>query len=434
MARIIHTADWHVGRNHGTCKRHEDHREVLAEVCQVIEARKPDLVIHAGDVFDIPRPATEDLQLAIDTLQRISDVAPTLVLLGNHDSPAYFRLFNTILRGDERLRFVIRAHPPEDGGIIDYRTAAGERIRVAPVPFIHENRQIDWFGDPNKFMGKYAERIGLINQALRAGLEDGFDPAHDILVYAAHLYVDGAHRSGKAERELHVSEVYATQTETLPQVSYAAFGHIHKPQPLPGGRTGRYCGSTLQLDFGEEGEQKSLVQIDAAPGKPAEIEVIELTAGRPLVSLRGTLEELGEKANDVGRAIVRVVVDTDEPIADLADRVRELLPEAEFTSLDQAIAGTRIEALDEAELEGEEQLGVPELFGQYLAECGTRTADAELVLKLFGELDSSELEEERPAERIAAVKELLEAPLPPPPEGDVQPEPPAAASIEELPA
>lgn len=420
MARIIHTGDWHVGRDLLGCDRRVDHREALTEICEIVEARKPDLVIHAGDLFDVPRPATEDLQLGIDALQRISDVAPTLVLLGNHDSPAYFRLFNTILRGSERLRFVIHAKPPEQGGIIDYTTASGQRIRVAPVPFIHQNRQIDWFGDPSRFTGDYARKVALINEALAEGLADGYDPARDVLIYAAHLYVAGAQRVGTGERDVHVTKDYATQPEALPQASYAAFGHIHKPQKLPGGRTGGYCGSTLQLDFGEEGEQKSLVLVEAGPGQPAEIQLIELNAGRPLMTLRGTLDQLTQRAGQVGRAIVKLVVDTDEPIPDLADRARAILPEAAFADLQQAIAGTRLESLNASELDGEEQLGIRELFERYLSEKGTRESDAELVRTLFIELESSEFEEEQAAASISSVKELLEASLPdPPPEAQL---------------
>lgn len=62
MALIAHTADWHIGRSLLGCDRRADHRAVLAEVCEQIEQRRPDLVIHSGDVFDGLRPATEDLR------------------------------------------------------------------------------------------------------------------------------------------------------------------------------------------------------------------------------------------------------------------------------------------------------------------------------------------------------------------------------------
>ena len=68
----------------------------------------------------------------------------------------------------------------------------------------------------------------------------------------------------------------------MPPVSYAAFGHIHKPQPLPGTVIGRYAGSIIPIDFGEEGEQKGAVVVEATPGRAARVEFVSLAAGRPL--------------------------------------------------------------------------------------------------------------------------------------------------------
>ena len=71
--------------------------------------------------------------------------------------------------------------------------------------------------------------------------------------------------------------------ECLPAVSYAAFGHIHKPQKLPGTQvTGRYAGSPIQLDFGETGERKSVVLADLRPGRQANIDIVGLSGGRQL--------------------------------------------------------------------------------------------------------------------------------------------------------
>lgn len=350
--------------------------------------------------------------------------------MGNHDSPAYFRLFSTILGDQERLRFLTHAKEPKHGGIIDVPTGAGQRIRVAAVPFIHENRQIDWFGDPQRFMADYSARIATINEVLGEGLADGYDAEHDVLLYAAHLYVAGAHWA-RSERPLHVSDVYATRSETLPQVSYAAFGHIHKPQQLPGAQLGHYCGSTLQLDFGEQGEQKSLVFVTAEPGQLATVQLVPLQAGRRVIALRGGLAQIAASAEEAGDALVKVIVDTDEPIADLSDRVREALPHATFVDIQQALTGTKLQSLGEAELDEQKQLGVNELFAQYLSEHGTRTTEAQLVHELFCSLDQAASEEQPAKDWVPALRELLDTPLPPAPAlpsaTDAQPvqEPPA---------
>ena len=95
-------------------------------------------------------------------------------------------------------------------------------------------------------------------------------------------------------------------------MSYAAFGHIHKPQRLPGPLTGRYAGSMIPIDFGEEGEAKGGVVVDAEPGRAAHVEFVALAAGRPLTTVTGALVELGQLLAPHPSTILRVrVTDTE---------------------------------------------------------------------------------------------------------------------------
>ena len=111
------------------------------------------------------------------------------------------------------------------------------------------------------------------------------------------------------ERRIEISDTYLTEADALPAVSYAALGHIHRPQAITrGGMTARYAGSPLQLDFGEAGEDKSVVVVDADPGRPVRVELVPLRAGRRLHEFTGTLEELRAQAGQIGDAFVRAVI------------------------------------------------------------------------------------------------------------------------------
>src|SRR5699024_1412281 len=126
----------------------------------------------------------------------------------------------------------------------------------------------------------YARRLRDIQAEFQRGLLDGYQPDHDILVFAAHLYVEGALPSW-TERPVEISDAYLTEAAALPAVSYAALGHIHRPQAITrGGLAARYAGSPLQLDFGEAGEDKSVVVADVDPGRPVRVELVPLRAGR----------------------------------------------------------------------------------------------------------------------------------------------------------
>jgi exonuclease SbcD len=318
-----------------------------------------------------------------------------------------------LLGTDSPVRFVSKARPPADGGIVEVQAGDGTRLRLAPVPFVHANRQVDWFGDPQRFMAVYATRMQLINDILWEGLEDGYDPARDVLLYAAHLHVSGAHLSG-SERLVHVSETYAAESAGLPIVSYSALGHIHKPQQVPG-RDAHYVGSPIQLDYGEAGEAKSSIVVDVLPGRPAEVQRLPLTAGRALLELRGSFEQIEARASQVDNELLRVVVETEDPILDLADALAELFPHATLVEVDERIASRTLKALDPSEADNEApEPTYQELLELYLHSTvtGDKTVPAGQVQTLFSALYDSLHEEGDPP--LDKLLEIMSAALPTP--------------------
>jgi exonuclease SbcD len=419
MAVVFHTSDWHVGKSLGRLSREEDHAAALDEIVDQARTAEPDLIIHSGDVFDGFRPATSDMRLALSALRGLGTIAPTVVLAGNHDSAALFEVFSLLLGDDSQVRFVPRARHPRDGGIIDVGSRDGsQRLRLAPMPFVHPNRQVDWFEDPRRFMGQYAQKLQAMNSLLREGLEDGFDPARDVLLYAGHLHVSGAHLSG-SERPLHVTDAYAAEASSLPAVSYSALGHIHKPQQLPG-QSAYYVGSPMQLDFGEAGQEKSSIVVIAGPGRPAEVTRIPLRSARPLRLLTGTFEAVKTAAAQVGRELVRVILETEDPIPDLADTIIELLPDATVVEIIEDVASRRLEILDPNALDPDEpEPTYDHLLERYLQARTTHDPEvpAERVQALFVAMSQETEPGEDPP--IEDLRPLLDAELPALPRNEV---------------
>jgi exonuclease SbcD len=402
--RLLHVSDWHIGRQTYRCSRRPDHEATLAEVVELAREARPHLVLHTGDVFDGFRPGYTEMAFAVEALKELAALAPVVVIAGNHDSPALFRLFDRLQGVDPRIRFVDRVRPPADGGVLDLPGADGEIVRLAFLPFVHANRMVDRFEDASTWTATYSERIQRIEEELERGLAAGYDSSRHVLLFAAHLYVSGARFSG-SERPLHVSDAYATRLRRLPNVSYAAFGHIHLPQPLPRRVTGRYAGSPIPLDFGEEGEQKEVVLVEAEPGAPAVVTPIALGGGRPLRTIVGTLDEVRAAAPTVGDALCRVTVCTDEPVPDLAALVAELLPGATVVEVNEDCAATRLEVVEATVSEADAEPGFRELFRAYLAERGTRGSQANRVLRTFETLVQAVETEE--IARLPDLDELL---------------------------
>lgn len=370
--RLLHVSDWHLGVTLGRLARQSDHETVLDEIVDVADDFAPHLIVHSGDLFDGFRPPVESMRLAMQTLRRLADRAPVVIVAGNHDSRPLFRLFDEIMaftgtRG--RIRFLADPTSADDPLSFPGDEDGEHTIRLAAMPFLHPNMLVDIFqARPQEWTGEYADGVRTLQRMQRRGLEDNYDHKRHINLYTAHLHVGGA-QLGKSERTVHVSTDYATDVEALPPVSYAAFGHIHKPQRLPGPTPGRYAGSPIQIDYGEIGEQKSVVTVDAAPGKSARIEPIDVSGGRPLVRHEGTLDELRRLAEDDANqapAIFTATVVTDEPTSGLVDEIARLFPNADLHVVHNRVMGQKVEAVHAADEELTD-INFRDLFSDYLA-------------------------------------------------------------------
>src|SRR5688500_4361574 len=87
--RILHTADWHLGRRLAGRSRHDEQIAVLDEICRIADDENVDVVVVAGDVFDAFVPPAEAEALFYSTMTRLADSGrrAVVVIAGNHDSP-----------------------------------------------------------------------------------------------------------------------------------------------------------------------------------------------------------------------------------------------------------------------------------------------------------------------------------------------------------
>lgn len=386
-------SDTHLGRRIGRHGREGEFDAVLDEITEIARTYRPDLVVHTGDLFDVRMPAVDDMSRGTTALRRLSAIAPVMAIAGNHDSPRLFDFFDHLENGDRpgervpgRVRYISRVRRAGKGGIHHYPTRAGHQaIRVAALPFVAQNRALEGFGGSQGPERDYARLLGAIQTDLGRGLLHDYRPDRDVLIFAAHLYVRGA-RPSYSERRADISDGCATAAPSFPRIGYGALGHIHKPQPVArSGFVGRYAGSPLQMDFGESGEVKSVVVVDAEPGRAAAVEVVPLSSGRRLLPLSGTLDQIAAEAGRVGDAFVKVTVHTREPGRDLAGKVERALPRAVIVSVEERCAAAVVRVLDRTNTQ-QEQPGEAEMFRAHLAQAGIGGINADHVMRTFGEL------------------------------------------------
>lgn len=324
-ARILHTSDWHLGVAVRNVPRDVDHDAVIAEIVSHAAVAEPDLIVHTGDLFHGGRPGMADFARAIRALRSLAEIAPVVVLAGNHDSAVALETLGIALEDPvprlvagggydphaacpARIRILHRPATAAKGAVATYPTATGGRVRLVGLPFLHANRVLDDFVDIHASHATYSDAIaGICARLAQTALDVDFEPVHDVAVFASHLHVSGARTS--SEKEIHVGTEYATDPAYLEsRYGYLAFGHIHISQPVAGGR-GRYAGSILEVDFGEEGETKQLVVADLIPGRRTDIHDVALTAGRRLHRVRAPYSALADHAAAVGDGLVEVTVE-----------------------------------------------------------------------------------------------------------------------------
>jgi DNA repair protein SbcD/Mre11 len=370
--RILHTSDWHVGRTIRGRSRAEEHRAVLAEIVGVAHEREVDLILIAGDQFDTGAPSPEAEAIVYRALLDLAATgAHVVVLAGNHDNPRRWSAVRPLLElGNVHLASSVTR--PDQGGVLDLPTPSGELARVALVPFLSQRSIVTgdqlMTADAAQQAGTYAERARRILAALTAEFGSG----DTVDVVAAHLTVaSGEPVLGGGERQAHTIFDYVVPPQAFPaSAHYVALGHLHLPHRVPGPAPTWYCGSPLHLDFGEADRgAKQVLLVEVSPDTPARVEGIPLRSGRRLRTLRGGLEQVIARRDEVGDDLLRVILE-EPPRPGLADEVRTALPHAVDVTVarpeDDPAAPGADEPFDAADL----RRSPVALFDEYLTEQG----------------------------------------------------------------
>ncbi|MFO0983378.1 MAG: exonuclease SbcCD subunit D [Planctomycetota bacterium] len=324
----MHTSDWHAGRLWKNVDRLTELEAVLDDLGSFIERERIDLMLVSGDLFDNVAPNAAAERLVFRFLKRVGSAgAHSVVIAGNHDSAARLDAWGTLAELVQ-VHVVGRPRRAEDGGVIELVTRGGERVVVAAVPFAPVRTLIsalELAEDETLAMQRYADGMSRIIASLAERFRDDA-----VNLLTAHTHLESAVFSG-SERRVHLGNEWAAMPQSLPaRAHYVALGHIHRPQavaaaPCPT----RYAGSPLQLDFGESGEAKSFVVVEAEPGLPAQVDQVAYRGGQELRVVEASLADLERDAEQLrASGWLKVIVPLAAPEPELNARVRRLLPNA----------------------------------------------------------------------------------------------------------
>ena len=326
--KILHTADWHLGKRLSRVDRADDLRRAVERVLAYCEEEDADVLVIAGDLFDNVCRA-DDVCRAIDHLKEavrpfLRRGGTILAITGNHDGETFCTtLQHTLaladpadLRPGDRLasgRFHLFTRP----AVHRLADRSGREVQFVLMPYPLASRYLDDAATdyPGGAEGKYRRLREAFVETLGRMRTDASFEAGLPSVLVAHLFLRGAKLSGGYEvtAEDEKSHIVCPPEDLGAGWAYVALGDIHRPQALGGQAHVRYSGSIERLGLDEREDEKGVVLVEIGPeGRRGDPTWLPLEATTFLdVVIRDPSEELdglGSIHPDALRALVRCQV------------------------------------------------------------------------------------------------------------------------------
>lgn len=293
MIRILHTADWHLGQTFFGYDRTEEQEHFLSWLSSRLKENEIDVLIIAGDVFDVSNPSAASQRMFYRFLHEVTEENPSLQVVavaGNHDSAARLEAPLPLL---QKMRTEIKGIVPKVDGEIDYdsllvelknRNGETEAICMA-VPFLRQGDYpaVETEGNP------YAEGVKeLYSRLLERALAK--KKKEMAVVAIGHLQATGSEIADRdySERTIIGGLECVSPAAFSGEISYTALGHIHKSQRVSGRENIRYAGSPLAMSFAEKNYHHGVVVVTIDGKKPADIRKLEYSPLCKLMSLPRT--------------------------------------------------------------------------------------------------------------------------------------------------
>lgn len=350
--RVLHFADVHIGMENygktdpksGLSSRVVDFLRRMDEMVDYARDNDVDLIIFAGDAFKTRSPNPTYQREFAWRIQDLADLAPVIMLVGNHDLPpntvkaSSIEIYDTL-----RVKNVRIAHDYE---VFKIETKRGEVVvGTAPYPIRARLMQdLDLTGRTIRDTDKLLEET--LGNLLMKLAEDADELAGDDLprILTGHFTVHGAalgsERKVMLGRDVQISLGLLADNRW----DYVALGHIHKHQNMTHNRENVppvvYSGSIERIDYGEELDPKGFCWVELSRNE-TQYDYVRVMA-RPMVTLRIDCKKEAYptravtkliRETELKQAIVRIIIQlTPETNASVKDSFlrRELLEAGVF--------------------------------------------------------------------------------------------------------
>ncbi len=329
--KILHTADWHLGKVLHKQELKEDFDLFFDWLIQLIRKEAIDVLLISGDIFDIANPSIQVRRRYYDCLKAFTKLDLEVVITGgNHDSVGMLEAPKDLLEM-MNIRVIGGAKETIEDELIKIdKASTKESIIIAAVPFLRDR-------DVRK-QGRSEDQNDR-TKALQAGIENHYAELAAIAkekyplipaIAMGHLYARGSQIS-ESEREIHLGNAAMIESKIFdPYFDYVALGHIHKPQIIGKDERVRYSGSPIPLSFSEREDKKTVIVIDVQGKKDIAIQSHLIPCQRKLKKIKGTFQEVSQallaiKKDTALVPFIELLIQEAQYRADLIPEVNELL-------------------------------------------------------------------------------------------------------------
>ncbi|NGC87213.1 exonuclease SbcCD subunit D, partial [Staphylococcus aureus] len=274
--KIIHTADWHLGKILNGKQLLEDQAYILDMFVEKMKEEEPDIIVIAGDLYDTTYPSKDAIMLLEQAIGKLNLELriPIIIISGNHDGKerlnygaSWFEHNQLFIRTD----FTSINSPIEINGVNFYT-----------LPYATVSEMKHYFEDDT--IETHQQGITRCIETIAPEIDED---AVNILI--SHLTVQGG-KTSDSERPLTIGTVESVQKGVFDIFDYVMLGHLHHPFSIEDDKI-KYSGSLLQYSFSEAGQAKGYRRVTINDGIINDVFI-------PLKPLR-QLEIISGEYNDV---------------------------------------------------------------------------------------------------------------------------------------
>lgn len=247
--KILHTADWHIGKIINGQSLIEDQKFILNKLFDAIKEHDPDVVVISGDLYDLHYPNKEAMVVLEDALSMINLELniPIIAISGNHD-------------GKERLNYGERWFEKTGLKIITgyddlLKPISMKGINIYVMPYFTPADVRQVFDVKNIHTHQEATEY-IISEMEKVMNKD------ETNILVGHLFVAGG-ESTDSERPLSIGTIETVTANTFNNFDAVLLGHLHHPFAIKSDFI-FYSGTPMQYSFSEANQAKGyrLFEID----------------------------------------------------------------------------------------------------------------------------------------------------------------------------